>query len=71
MRMEAIKETKDPREQAKLEKLRSQRRDFVTNVVLIVNSFFEYGFRNQSKEKDSQNDDLDHYGGLEEQKDEY
>jgi hypothetical protein len=34
------------KEQIKLEQMRKYRQDYITNVILIFNSFFEYGFIN-------------------------
>ena len=37
------------KERIKLEKIEKFRREFITNVILIFNSFFEYGFINDQK----------------------
>lgn len=36
----------------KLVKLEALRKDFITNIILIFNSFFEYGFINKKSEQE-------------------
>lgn len=64
IKMAKIKESNDAKEQAQHEKLTSQRRDFVTNVVMIVNSVFEYGFRltGQGQGSSDEGDEHAHFG---------
>jgi hypothetical protein len=64
IKMAMIKESNDAKEQAQHEKLTSQRRDFVTNVVMIVNSVFEYGFRltGQGQGSSDEGDEHAHFG---------
>lgn len=48
-KLESLKDSKVPKEQIMLDRLTRQRRGFVTNVIMIVNSVFEYGFRIEDK----------------------